>query len=177
MAPTTTVVTKIFFAFFLVTGDMSFPMFAIATNAWLSACTPGTAAIAPVTGVSTTGTAISGELNDVPPGCPINVATVVIASGGIGRPEPGGGAGGVSLPSSPTTCGALFVPKNSMPPFSTPGLSSWTCGTRTSAGATLGVVSDNEFGLSGMRFGNVVLGATGVSTGVGVGVGVGLVEG
>jgi hypothetical protein len=117
------VITNIFFAFFLVTGDMSFPMFAIATNAWFSACIPGTDAIAPVTGVSITGTATSGALNDAPPGCPIKVSAVVIASGGIGRPEPGGGAGGVNFPSSPTTCGADCVPKNCIPPFSTPGLS------------------------------------------------------
>ena len=55
--------------------------------------------------VTSTGTAISGALNVVPPGCPIKVSAVVIASGGIGNPEPGGGGGGVSLPSSPTTCG------------------------------------------------------------------------
>ena len=99
-------------------------MFAIATNAWFSACTPGTAARAPVTGVSTTGTATSGALNVVPPGCPINVLAIVIASGGIGRPEPGGGGGGVSFPSSPITCGCVLVPKNSIPPFSTPASSS-----------------------------------------------------
>ena len=46
---------------------------------------------------------MSGELNDVPPGCPIKVSEVVIASGGIGNPEPGGGGGGVNFPSSPIT--------------------------------------------------------------------------
>ena len=126
MAATTTVVTKIFFAFFRVIGDMSLPRFSMAANVLLTACIPGTAARAPVTGLAMTGTAMSGALNDVPPGCPMNVAVVVIASGGIGRPEPGGGAGGVSFPSSPTTCGAVLVPKNWMPPFSTPGLSSCT---------------------------------------------------
>jgi len=56
--------------------------------------------MAPVTGCSTTGTAMSGALNVVPPGWPIKVSEVVMASGGIGSPEPGGGAGGVRLPSS-----------------------------------------------------------------------------
>ena len=42
---------------------------------------------------------MSGALNVVPPGCPINVSVVVIASGGIGNPDPGGGGGGVSFPS------------------------------------------------------------------------------
>ena len=32
----------------------------------------------------------------VPPTCPIKVSAVVMASGGIGKPEPGGGAGGVT---------------------------------------------------------------------------------
>ena len=96
----------------------------MATNVLLIASTPGTAARAPVTGFSTTGTAMSGALNVVPPTWPIKVAVVVIASGGMGNPEPGGGAGGVSFPSSPTTCGAVLVPKNWMPPFSTLGLSS-----------------------------------------------------
>ena len=51
-------------------------------------------------GVSTTGTATSGALNVVPPGCPINVSVIVIASGEIGKLEPGGGGGGVKVPSS-----------------------------------------------------------------------------
>lgn len=61
--------------------------------------------MAPVTGSSITGTAMSGALNVVPPGWPIKVSTVVIASAGIGSPEPGGGGGGVSCPFSCTTCG------------------------------------------------------------------------
>jgi len=78
------------------------PMFSMLTNALFTASVaapkPGTAlrAAGSCTGVKTTGTAISGALKVVPPGCPIKVAVVVIASGGIGRPEPGGGAGGVS---------------------------------------------------------------------------------
>ena len=94
MAPPTTVTTNIFFAFLRVTGDMSLPRLDIATNALFSASAPGTEASAAGRGVSTTGTAMSGALNVVPPTWPINVADVVIASGGIGRPDPGGGAGG-----------------------------------------------------------------------------------
>ena len=51
------------------------------------------------------GTATSGALNVVPPGCPMNVSAIVIASGGIGKPEPGAGAADVRVPSSFTTCG------------------------------------------------------------------------
>ena len=70
---------------------------------------------------SATLTVAGGTLTDV--------QYLLIAGGGrASLPEgsyvAGGGAGGVSLPSSPTTCGADFVPKNSMPPFSTPALSS-----------------------------------------------------
>ena len=70
----TVVNTRIFFAFFLVTGDISFPIFAIALNALFSASAPGTAAIAPSSGTRGTGTATSGALKDVPPGCPIKVS-------------------------------------------------------------------------------------------------------
>ena len=49
------------------------------------------------------GTATSGALNVVPPGCPMNVSAIVIASGGIGKPEPGAGAADVRVPSSFTT--------------------------------------------------------------------------
>ena len=86
---------------------------------------------------------MSGALNVVPPGCPINVSLVVIASAGIGNPEPGSGAGGVSFPSSPTTWGADLVPKNSIPPFSTPTLSCCICGISASLGASLITVSES----------------------------------
>ena len=58
-AVTTIVATNIFFAFFLVTGDISFPILAIATNALLTASAPGTEAIAPSSGVRTRTTTIS----------------------------------------------------------------------------------------------------------------------
>ena len=45
--------------------------------------------------VISTGTAISGALNVVPPGCPINVSLVVIASAGIKKIWDGVGEGWV----------------------------------------------------------------------------------